>query len=146
LRTELADAKFLSIPTYPKTVRPSFHLLTMNFNSRRAGVSRDTYIFALKAEGLPVFSYVPAPIPDWHRLDWKGYKGPRILWMDALKRNGIDYAKAEVPNCRRKIAQSVEMGFNFTRPASRQMARIGEIVSKVDGNIEALRAWEKDRR
>ncbi len=90
-----------------------------------------------------MFSYVPAPIPDWHRLDWKGYKGPRILWMDALKRNGIDYAKAEVPNCRHRIAHSVEMGFNFTRPAQKQMTRIGEIVAKVEANIDALRAWEK---
>ena len=68
---------------------------------------------------------------------------PRILWMDALKRNGIDYSKAEVSNCRHKIAHSVEMGFNFTRPAEKQMARMGEIVAKVEANIDALRTWER---
>ncbi|RKX29310.1 MAG: hypothetical protein DRP71_16450 [Verrucomicrobia bacterium] len=146
LRENLSDSPFLSIPIYPKTVRPSFHLLTMSFNARRAGISRDTYIAALKAEGLPVFSYVPAPIPDWHRLHWKGYQGPRILWMDALKRNGIDYTKSEVPNCRYKIAHSVEMGFNFTRPAPRLMERAGEIVRKVDHAIRDLRAWEAGRQ
>ena len=146
LRNHLANSNHLSIPVYPKTVRPSFHLLTMIYHARRSGVSRDTYLAALKAEGLPVFPYVPAPIPDWHRLHWESYKGPRILWMDALKRNGIDYRKVEVPNCRHKIANSVEMGFNFTRPAVGQMARIGEIVAKVDANLDALGKWEKQRQ
>jgi dTDP-4-amino-4,6-dideoxygalactose transaminase len=145
LRIHLEESSFLTIPTYPKSVRPSFHLLTMNYNAQRAGISRETFVAALKAEGLSVFPYVPAPIPDWHRLHWKGYKGPRILWMDALKRNRIDYTKAEVPNCRHKIAHSVDMGFNFTRPASKQMARIGEIVRKVEVNIDALRTWEKEQ-
>lgn len=145
LRTNLEASRFLALPNYPKSSRPAFHLLTMNFNARRAGISRDTFVAALKAEGLPVFPYVPAPIPDWHRLHWKNYEGPRILWMDALKRNGVDYSKVEIPNCRRKIAHSVEMGFNFTRPAAKQMARIGEIVQKVEANIDALRTWERSR-
>ena len=143
LRAGLAEAKFLSIPEYAATTNPSFHLLTMNFNAKAADVSRLTFLRALNAEGLPVFAYVPAPIPDWHRLHWKDYKGPRILWMEALERNGVDYARAEIPNCRKKIANSVEMGFNFVRPDARMMARAAAIVHKVEGGIDALRAWEK---
>ncbi|MEZ5278251.1 MAG: DegT/DnrJ/EryC1/StrS family aminotransferase [Opitutaceae bacterium] len=143
LRAGLADAKFLSIPKYARTACPSFHLLTMNFNAKAAGISRLTFLRALNAEGLPVFAYVPAPIPDWHRLHWKDYKGPRILWMDALKQNGVDYAKTAIPNCRKKIASSVEMGFNFVRPDPRSMQRAAEIVLKVESHINTLRAWEK---
>jgi dTDP-4-amino-4,6-dideoxygalactose transaminase len=145
LRENLEASRFLALPNYPKSSRPAFHLLTMNFDARRAGVSRNTFVAALKAEGLPVFPYVPAPIPDWHRLHWKDYQGPRILWMDALKRNGVDYSKVKIPNCRRKITNSIEMGFNFTRLAPKQMARFAEIVQKVEANIDALRTWEKDQ-
>ena len=145
LKEYLADAPYLSFPKYPKSSEPVFHLVTMNFDRKRAGISRDTYAKALQAEGWHAFAYIPAPITDWKRLQWKGYKGPRILWMDNLERHGYDPSLYEVPNCRWKVDHSLETAFNYVRPAKKMMQRIAEIVQKVDASIDSLRRWEADQ-
>lgn len=143
LRDILAPAPYLSLPKYPKASRPVFHIVTMNFNARRAGISRDTYAKALRAEGWHAFAYVPAPLTEWRRLQWRGYKGPRILWMETLKRHGYDPRKYPVPNCRYKVENSLEVNFNFVRGAKSMMERIGAIVDKVDAALPELREWEE---
>lgn len=141
----LEDAPYLSFPQYPKASDPVFHMITMNFNAQKAGISRDTYVRALRAEGWMMGPYVPAPITDWNRLQWRNYKGPRVLWMEGLKRHGYDPQAYAVPNCRYKVAHSIESSFNFIRRAPAQMQRIAAIVEKVDAGIDQLRDWERSR-
>lgn len=144
LKQLLAKSSYLRFPKYKKGFRPVLHLVTMNFDAQAAEVSRDTYLKALQAEGWPVVAYVPAPITEWRRLDWKRYEGPRVLWMEALKRHRVNYGKTQVPGCRHKVAHAIEAPFNFVRPARRMMERIAEIVNKVDRHMDALRQWERD--
>jgi len=143
LHQVLKDAPYLIIPDYPEASEPVFHMLTMNFDAEKAGISRDTYARALQAEGWHAFPYVPAPVSEWKRLQWRRYKGPRTPWIEALKRNRYDPLQYPVTNCRYKVDHSLEMNFNFVRPAKRMMERIGNIVAKVDAALPALRDWEQ---
>ena len=144
LRDCLADSKFLKLPNYGKDAVPAWHFMTANVRVEQAGVSRDTFEKALRAEGMPCNHYVPAPITDWYRLNWREYRGPRPMWIDNLRRAGVDYAKTEVPNCRIKCDRSLEFGTNnFIQPAKAEMERVAEIVHKVEKHIDALRQWER---
>jgi dTDP-4-amino-4,6-dideoxygalactose transaminase len=143
LRSLLDGALYLKLPKYPKSSEPVFHLMTMNFDARKAGISRETYQRALWVEGWHTFPYIPSPITEWKRLQWRGYKGPRIFWMDALKRHRYDPSIYDVPNCRIKCEQSLETTFNFIKPAPKMMDRIASIVEKVDASIDQLRDWER---
>ncbi len=146
VRNLMKDCRFIQFPDYGTDSRPSYHMVTMNFLAEEAGVSRDTFVSALRAEGLGAFHYIPSPIPAWRRMNWRGYKGPRTTWLDSLRRAGVDYAKVGVPNCRYKVDHAIEMGFNYYKPAKNAMVRIAGIFHKVEENIEALRKHEKARK
>lgn len=99
LREQLAGIAWLRFPEYAPGFAPSYHMLTMNFVPQAAGVSRSTILKALHAEGVGTFAYVPSPISTWRRLQWRDGNGPEPFWMEGLRRSGIDYAAAELPNC-----------------------------------------------
>lgn len=143
LRGYLADARFVRFPDCGKHAEPSYHYLTLNFDARAAGVSRAAFLKALWAEGLEIGPYIPAPIPHWPRMQWKGYKGPRAPWMEQLRRAGIDYGKQRFPNCVRKIESSMEIIFNFCSPAKDAMRRIADVFHKVEAGIDPLREYER---
>ncbi len=147
LRKRLADSQFLEFPDYGQHAIPSWHMVTANFRLEEAGISRDTFSKALKAEGLSWSPYVPKPIPEWTRLQWRGYKGPKVMWMENLKRAKVRYEKSDIPNCRFKCERSLEFNTNnFIEPAEKEMDKAAEIVYKVERNIFALRDWEKKQK
>ncbi len=143
LRKYLSESHYVSLPVYKSYEKPAYHILTMNFDHASAGISRDTFLEAIKAEGLMVMAYVPSPIPSWHRLHWQNYKGPKAVWIEALKKSGIDYRKSKHPNCEHKIASALDMSFNFYKPAKSSMKKMADIIYKVEANIDVLRRWEK---
>ena len=143
-RNKIAGAQFVRLPDYAPDAKPVYHLLTMNFDAAAAGVSRDTFSAALKAEGMLAFGYVPAPIPDWKRLHWQGYEGPRVNWLQALAQAGVDYRGLALPNCRHRVANSIETRFDFVDPQDEMVGRMVEIILKVEANIDALREHERN--
>jgi dTDP-4-amino-4,6-dideoxygalactose transaminase len=142
-RSLIAGAKFVRLPDYGADVEPVYHLLTMNFDAEAAGVSRDTFAAAIKAEGMLAFGYVPSPIPDWPRLHWQDYRGPRVSWMRALQDAGVDYRGMALPACRWRVANSIETRFDFVDPQEKMVNRMAEIIHKVEANIDALRRHER---
>ena len=115
LREALSACRFLQLPKYRKSVEPGFYVLTTNFLSHKAKVRRDTFLAALKAEGVQAFAYVPEGIQHWRRLQWKGYK--------------VDHA--------------VELSFtHWHKPARRAMQRMADAFLKVEDQIESLREYE----
>lgn len=142
-REQIAGAQFLRLPDYAPGVKPVYHLLTMNFDSEAAGVSRNTFAAALKAEGMLAFGYVPSPIPDWARLHWQGYRGPRVSWLAALEKAGVDYRGLALPNCRHRVANSIETRFDFIDDRADMVTRMAEVIHKVEANIGALRDYER---
>ncbi len=141
-RSLIAEAKFVRMPDYATDEEPVYHLLTMIFDEDAAGVSRNTFAAAIKAEGMLAFGYVPSPIPDWPRLHWQDYRGPRVSWMRALEQAGVDYRNMALPNCRWRVANSIETRFDFVDPQEKMVNRMAEIIHKVEANIDALRGHE----
>ncbi len=142
-RTLLNDAGSISFPDYAEGDTPSYHMITMNFNPEHAGVSRETYKKALRAEGVQITSYVPSPIPRWRRLQWKEYDGPRVMWTDMLSRAGVDYENIEIPGCDEKIARSLEMGWNYIDQGHPAVEKAAEAFDKVERSLSELREWER---
>ncbi len=145
LREKLAGAKYLRMPDYAEGVLPVYHLMTMNFDAAAAGVSRDVFMKALQEEGLHAFGYVPSPIPDWKRLHWQDYAGPRVSWLSALEQAGVDYRNLDLPNCRHRIANSIEMRFDYIDDQEPMIDRTVEIILKVEAHIGALRDFAKSQ-
>jgi len=145
-RERMAGLRCLSFPTYAPGDEPGYHMLTMNFDAATAGITKQTFFAALRAEGAAVFQYVPSPISTWTRLQWQTYDGPRVMWTESLRRSGIDYRAVSVPNCELRIARSVEMGWNFTVPDPAGMARLADTFAKVEANLPALQDWERHQK
>ncbi len=141
-RRAMEGVQSVRFPNYPDGDEPSYHMLTMNFQPKAAGVSKATYMRALGAEGVGIFSYVPSPINTWRRLQWQDYNGPKVMWTETLRRHGIDYRQVKVPNCELKIKCSLEMGWNYTRVNEVGMKQLAWAFHKVEENQEALKEWE----
>jgi dTDP-4-amino-4,6-dideoxygalactose transaminase len=141
-RTAMEGVQSVSFPNYPEGDLPSYHMLTMNYQPEVTGVSRGTYIEALRAEGVGIFAYVPTPISGWRRLQWQTYDGPKVMWTEALRQNGIDYSQVEVPNCEHKVAHSLEISWNYIDVDEGKMIRMASAFEKVEANLDDLREWE----
>jgi perosamine synthetase len=145
LREFLRDAKIVQFPQYAPGDDPVYHMLTMNFDADYAGIAKNTFFAAMRAEGVGCFQYIPSPIPTWTRLHWQTYDGPKVMWTEPLRQSGVDYRQVEVPNCVRKIERSVEMGWNFVEPSEEKMKQLASVFQKVEENLPALREWEKSQ-
>ncbi len=145
LREHLAGCASVSFPAYPAGDEPSYHILTMNFEPEHAGVSRTTWLQAMAAEGVGLWPYVPAPIPHWERFHWQDYRGPRIFWIDQLAQSGIDYRQVAVPNAVRKVERAMETGWNYIADEPERMERLAAAFWKVEQNLDALRAYERQQ-
>jgi dTDP-4-amino-4,6-dideoxygalactose transaminase len=143
LRGLLAEGKFLKLPNYAAGIKPSFHLLSFTFDSEVAGISRDTFAAALKAEGLTAVGYVPSPISDWPRLHWQDYAGPRVSWLSTLEAAGVDYRNLRLPNTRWRVNNALETAFDMIEPNEPMIERMAEIILKVEANIGELRDLER---
>lgn len=143
LRWHLADGKYLRLPNYAPGVKPSYHLLSFTFDAEAAGISRDTFAAALKAEGLNAIGYVPSVISDWPRLHWQGYRGPRVSWLSTLEAAGVDYRNLPLPQARWRVDHALETGFDMVAPNEPMIERMAEIILKVEAQVDALRDYER---
>jgi len=121
-----------------------FHMLSLNFDARAAGVSRDTYLKALQAEGVPALTYVEVPLHRSPRLspDWQG---PRVMWTETIRRAGVDPTNAELPGCDAKVARSIEIPWNYFREDEAVMTSMARSFAKLEENLDALRRWESEQ-
>jgi dTDP-4-amino-4,6-dideoxygalactose transaminase len=130
----------VSIPDYGED-DAVFHFLTMNFAPQSAGVSKETYTAALQAEGVPIFSYVTRPLSSCLRL--RADSGaPRTVWTEPMRRSSVDYDALQLPGCDAKIAQSLEISWNYIEPADARVVEMADAFAKVEENLPALREYE----
>ncbi|MBN1442778.1 MAG: DegT/DnrJ/EryC1/StrS family aminotransferase [Planctomycetes bacterium] len=146
LRRRMRGLECLSIPELPPGFVASYYTLSLNFDEERAGISRDTFLEALNAEGVAAGCYVPSPIPRWERLRTKGYRGPRTPWTENLLRAGIDYRSMSFPGCDEKVRRAVDMDWNYVRRAPGRMARLAGIFARIEEHLPELRDWELRRQ
>lgn len=131
----------VSVPEYPDG-DPVYHMVSLNFVPQHAGISKQTYLAALKAEGVPAFSYVEVPLHRLERLR-PGTKAPRTMFADRLERTGMNYAALELPGCDAKVQRSFEMSWNWIDEDRAAMNRLAAAFIKVEEQLDALRSYER---
>ncbi|HZV72112.1 MAG TPA: aminotransferase class I/II-fold pyridoxal phosphate-dependent enzyme [Conexibacter sp.] len=141
LREQLAGVESVRFVDYASEDECVFHMVTLNFDAEHAGVSRDTYLRALQAEGVPAVGYVEQGLHHSPRLspDWAG---PRVMWTEAIRRSGYDPTQAELPGCDAKVARSIELPWNCHVVDERLVASIARAFVKLEGQLDGLRAVE----
>jgi dTDP-4-amino-4,6-dideoxygalactose transaminase len=137
----LADVPSVSAPTYTDG-DPVYHMVSLNFVPEHAGISKETYLAALKAEGLNVFAYVETPLHKLERMQ-RDSAAPKVMWRDRLRRANVDYAALELPGCDHKVARSFEMTWNWIDDDPAAMRRIADCFVKVEEQLGALREHER---
>ena len=131
----------VSVPEYPDG-DPVYHMVSLNFVPSHAGVSKETYLAALQAEGVGAFAYIEVPLHRLERLR-PGTQAPRTMWADRLAR---DYSDLELPGCDAKVERSFEMSWNWIDEDRDAMRRLAAAFIKVEEQLDALRAWERSSR
>ncbi len=142
-RKAMAGVASVSFADFPAGDDPVYYAFAFNFVPAAAGLRRDTYLRALRAEGVSLGTYVPEPIQRWRRMRWQDYDGPPIFWMDNLRRAGIDYAGQELANVRTKVERSLHLGWSYIADDPARMASLAAPFQKVEEQLDALRAWER---
>ena len=137
----LAGVGSVSAPAYPDD-DPVFHIVSLNFEPEWSGISKQTYIAALQAEGAPVFSYVATPMHRLERLR-ADTAAPKVMWMETLRRAGVDYATLDLPGCERKVARSIEMSWNWIEEDPEAMRKLADCFIKVEEHLDDLRRHEQ---
>lgn len=138
----LSDFGSITAPEFIDGDRAVHHLLSLNFVPEHAGIQKETYLAALRAEGAPMFSYIAEPLHKLERLR-PDTKAPRLAWMKTLAESGIDYAGAELPGCDYKVGRSMEMTWNWMDPDEAAMRAFAECFAKVEESLDDLRAYER---
>ena len=110
--------------------------------AEHAGISKQTYLAALQAEGVPAFSYIDVPMHRLERLR-PGTQAPRTMFAERLKSTGVDYASLELPGCEAKVGRSFEMSWNWIDPDREAMNRLAAAFIKVEEQLDALRGYEQ---
>ncbi len=131
----------LSVPDYPDS-EPVYHMVSLNFVVEHAGISKQTYLAALQAEGVAAFSYVDVPLHRLERLR-PGTNAPRTMWAERLKSAGMNYAALELPGCEAKVGRSFEMSWNWIDRDREAMNRLAAAFIKVEDQLDALRSYER---
>jgi dTDP-4-amino-4,6-dideoxygalactose transaminase len=134
----------VSVPEYPDG-DPVYHMVSLNFRAEHAGISKQTYLAALKAEGVGAFSYIEVPLHRLERLR-PGTGAPRTMFAERLERAGMDYAALELPGCDAKVERSFEMSWNWIDEDREAMSRLAAAFIKVEEQLDALRSYERQLR
>jgi dTDP-4-amino-4,6-dideoxygalactose transaminase len=134
----------VSWPVYDSRDECVFHMVTLNFNAEQAGVSRDTYLRALRAEGVPAVAYVENGLHRSPRLS-PGWDGPRVMWTEIIRRSGYDPTAADLPGCDAKVERSIEIPWNYFEDAPDITRSLANAFTKLEENLEALRAYERSK-
>lgn len=142
LRDLLAGVSSVEFPEYDEADLPVYHIMTINFNPDEAGVEKQTYLEALRAEGVPVFTYVATPLHRALRLQ-PNSSAPRVMWQSTLRDARPDAINVDLPGCETKAARSIEMTWNYIEPAEEQMRSIADAFIKVEENLDELRRHER---
>ncbi len=138
----IAGMESVVAPVYSDEDTPVFHMVSLNFVPEHAGISKQTYLAALQAEGVPIFNYVATPLHKVGRLR-ADTTAPKVMWSERIRRAGIDYAALELPGCERKVERSVEILWNWIEDDPDAMGKLADCFIKVEEHLDRLRAYEQ---
>ena len=144
LRERVADIPgFRMQPAHPKVQNHPHYLVTLRYvASEFGGVSRDTVLRALQAEGIPAAQTYPYPL----------YRNP-LFAKDQLSRcrcgswkPSQDYGSLNLPESERVCRDGLWLEHNLFLGAQEDMDDIAAALSKVQQNAPMLRRRESEVR
>jgi dTDP-4-amino-4,6-dideoxygalactose transaminase len=118
------------------------HQVIVRFDAEHAGVTKETYMEALKAEGLMCHQYIARPLNANPRLspDWDG---PRVMWTDNFRRANYDPTTLELPHAENQIRDTFNLTWNYVDYEPEFVGRIADVFVKLEDNLDALRDHER---
>lgn len=149
LTRRLTGHSFIIPPVVKPDREMTYYVYAMKFDREKAGISRDTFVKALQAEGLPLNDGYVAPLyrqPMYRTRRFFGRKGfpfvPGISDADPEKL----YAEGRCPVAERLHDEVLITTWIVRYPQTeRDMDEIVQGVEKVTDNLDALKRWECDR-
>jgi dTDP-4-amino-4,6-dideoxygalactose transaminase len=143
LRGGLAQVSSISIPELLHDGDESaVHQVILRFHPEAAGVSKETYMAAVKAEGLFCHNYLGRPLNKAPRLSPE-WRGPRVMWTENLKRAKYDPTKVDVPHAENQIRDHFHLTWNYVDYDPAFIDGIVDVFAKLEENLDDLR--EHDR-
>jgi dTDP-4-amino-4,6-dideoxygalactose transaminase len=143
LREGLEDFASVSLPDvlHPDD-ESAVHQVIVRFHADAAGVSKATYMGALKAEGLMCHEYIARPLHRNPRLspDWDG---PRVMWTENLRRASYDPTMLELPHAERQVEHHFNLTWNYVDYDPEFIGRIVDVFAKLEESLDALRDYER---
>jgi len=122
----------------------AIHQVIVRYDAEAAGISKETYLKALNAEGLYSYVYLPRPVNKAPRLSPE-WNGTRVMWTDNLRRASYDPTQVEVPHAENQIRDHFNLVWNYIDYDPDFVQSMVDAFAKVEGNLEALRAYEREQ-
>ncbi len=144
LREGTADLTCVSFPdVLYQGDESALHQVIVRYDAEAAGVSKETYLEALNAEGLYSYVYLPRPVNRAPRLspDWSG---ARVMWTENLRRANYDPTKVEVPHAEAQIKNHFNLVWNYINYEPELIQGMVDAFAKVEENLDALRSYERE--
>lgn len=140
---ELLDQALANIPSIrrlapaPRRTRRSYHMYIFRLNQTELGISRERFLEALQAEGVPASE-------GWYRPLYRNgvfanaHVGPPHGIRAPLAGMGVDYRDVSCPVCEEVCRDAVWIPQNVLLADEPQILRLAEAIHKVVANAAAL--------
>jgi len=138
----LEGVRSVTWPSHDDADECVFHMVTLNFAADHAGVSRDTYLAALNAEGVPAVAYVAKGLHQSPRLS-PNWQGPRVMWTETLRAAGTNPTMLHLPGCDEKVGCSLEIPWNLFEDVPHLVESIAGAFVKVEERLDELQRYER---
>jgi dTDP-4-amino-4,6-dideoxygalactose transaminase len=143
LRSGLDELSCVSIPKLlHEEDQSAVHQVIVQFDAEAAGVTKQTYMAAVNAEGLYCYEYLTRPVNRAPRLSPE-WGGPRAMWTENLRRAKYDPTRVEVPHAENQIRGHFNLVWNYIDYDAEFIRRMVDVFAKVDENLDDLRAFER---
>lgn len=132
----LLDERLASIPgihlssPHPQMTRRSYHLYIFRVDADELGVSRDRFVEALNAEGVPVSGGWVRPLYA-NGVFQSCKQGPRHPITSPLFGAGVDYTQVHCPTCEAVCRDAVWLTQTLLLASEAQIEQAADAIAKV---------------
>ena len=129
-----------TIRTDPRTTRRSYHFYPFRVNLDELGISRERFIQALEAEGVPASPGYTVPLyknPLFQQPDL--WLKKRCVWLCPHYGKDIDYTKVSCPVCEQVCSDTVWLPHRLLLAEPEDVRRAADAIKKVCENADELK-------
>ncbi len=140
LYEQVADLPYIRIPDpLLETERHAYYNVPFTYQPGVIPLSRDEFVEALKAEGVPAGVYVRVPLYLRPRFQNHDYFGRGYPW--AIADEPVEYRKGDCPIAEEMAEVEFQLNGNFYEDVPELMSQVAEAMRKVGENAESLQEY-----